>query len=62
MDGQALNDFQKVLGRTSGHHSRSKQFQVIASQHGLENGEGIAWGGEGALFFLFCQGVVRLGR
>ena len=48
MDGQTLNDFQKVLGRTSGHHSRSKQFQVISSQHGLENGEGIV---VGALFF-----------
>jgi len=49
MDGQTLNDFQKVLGRTSGHHSRSKQFQVISSQHGLENGERIVEGG-GILF------------
>lgn len=53
MDGQTLNDFQKVLGRTSGHHSRSKQFQVISSQHGLENGERIVEGG--AFFFLSCE-------
>lgn len=52
MDGQTLNDFQKVLGRTSGHHSRSKQFQVISSQHGLENGERIVEGGGHSFFVL----------
>ena len=57
MDGQTVNDFQKVLGRTSGHHSRSKQFQVISSQHGLENGEEIVcvWGG-GTLFCVLSGG------